>query len=447
MVVDAKTGKVLYSENPDALRHPASITKVMTLYLLFEQLQRGKMTLDTELTVSAYAARQAPSKLGLNPGDTIRVEDAIKAVVTKSANDIAVVIAESIGGSEQNFAAMMTRKAHALGMNRTTYRNASGLPNPGQITTARDLITLGRAIQDRFPREYAYFQTRVFNYDGDAHANHNKLLGRVEGVDGIKTGFTQASGFNLLTSAKLDGRHVVAAVLGGRSGPSRDAIMADLVEEYLPKASSGPRTSPIVAENDREEQPVTTAALTTKSQASDARPPISKTTAEPPRDNSAAQGKPVVAQGDEAGQSTAVAQAPSTTPSQPAPPVLATAGSVSALGWKEGAPGIASTAMKTASLAPTPIPVKTPAAKITPPKPATWSIEIGTAETEAKAKALLNKAQARLGFSKAMASADKIKVKRQTVWLASVSGYTETSAATACKTLKKAGMSCQASKD
>ncbi|CAA9307751.1 MAG: D-alanyl-D-alanine carboxypeptidase, partial [uncultured Microvirga sp.] len=195
MVVDVNSGRVLHAQNEDAPRHPASVTKVMTLYLVFEQIEKGRLTTSTPLTVSANASRQAPSKLGLRPGETIEVEDAIKALVTKSANDVAVVVAENLGGSEEAFAEMMTRKARALGMTNTVYRNASGLPNPEQTTTARDLTILGRAIKDRFPKQYRYFQTRVFQHATGSYRNHNKLLGRVEGVDGIKTGFTRASGF------------------------------------------------------------------------------------------------------------------------------------------------------------------------------------------------------------------------------------------------------------
>jgi D-alanyl-D-alanine carboxypeptidase len=248
MVVDVNSGRVLHAENADAPRHPASVTKVMTLYLVFEQIEKGRLTTSTPLTVSANASRQAPSKLGLRPGETIEVEDAIKALVTKSANDVAVVVAENLGGSEEAFAEMMTRKARALGMTNTVYRNASGLPNPEQTTTARDLTILGRAIQDRFPAQYRYFQTRVFHHASGSYRNHNKLLGRVEGVDGIKTGFTRASGFNLLTSARTEDRHIVGAVLGGKSGASRDKIMAGLVNQTLPRAYAGGRTTPVVAE-------------------------------------------------------------------------------------------------------------------------------------------------------------------------------------------------------
>src|SRR6516165_10168418 len=173
IVVDANSGATLSASNPDATRHPASLTKIMTLYLLFERLDSGKMKLDTEMPVSAHAAEQAPTKLGLRPGQTIRVEDAIKGLVTRSANDAAVVIAEAIAGDEDDFAQMMTRKARSLGMSKTVYRNASGLPDDEQVTTARDQSTLGRAIQDRFPRYYRYFSTVSFGFRGHSISNHN----------------------------------------------------------------------------------------------------------------------------------------------------------------------------------------------------------------------------------------------------------------------------------
>jgi D-alanyl-D-alanine carboxypeptidase len=238
IIVDGNSGATLSANNPDASRHPASLTKIMTLYLLFERIDSGKIKLDSEMEVSEHASEQAPTKLGLRPGQTIKVEDAIKGLVTRSANDAAVVIAEAIAGDEDDFAKLMTRKARALGMTRTVYRNASGLPDDDQVTTARDQSTLGRAIQDRFPRHYRYFSTSVFNYHGHSIRNHNKLLGNVEGVDGIKTGYTRASGFNLVTSMRRGNRHLVGVVLGGRSGGSRDAAMRSLLAENLEKAAS-----------------------------------------------------------------------------------------------------------------------------------------------------------------------------------------------------------------
>jgi D-alanyl-D-alanine carboxypeptidase len=199
--------------------------------------------------VSEHASDQAPTKLGLRPGQTIAVEDAIKGLVTRSANDAAVVIAEAIAGEEGDFAKLMTRKARALGMVRTVYRNASGLPDDEQVTTARDQATLGRAIQDRFPRYYRYFSTTAFNYHGHSIRNHNKLLGDVEGVDGIKTGYTRASGFNLVTSMRRGNRHLVGVVLGGRSGGSRDTIMRGLLAENLEKAATKRTVAAITERN------------------------------------------------------------------------------------------------------------------------------------------------------------------------------------------------------
>lgn len=252
IIVDANSGATLESTNPDSLRHPASLTKMMTLYLLFERLDAGKISLDTEMHVSQHAAEQDPTKLGLRSGQTIRVEDAIKGLVTKSANDAAVVIAEALGGDEDDFAKMMTRKARALGMTRTVYRNASGLPNDDQVTTARDQATLGRALQDRFPRYYRYFATTSFVFRGRTIRGHNHLLGSVDGVDGIKTGYIRASGFNLVTNLKRGNRHLVGVVIGGRSSGSRDATMRNLLAENLNKAATRRTVAAITERNPAE---------------------------------------------------------------------------------------------------------------------------------------------------------------------------------------------------
>jgi D-alanyl-D-alanine carboxypeptidase len=237
IVLDANSGRTLHADQADELRHPASLTKIMTLYLLFERLDAGKIRLDSQFPVSEHASIQAPTKLGLKPGQSLEVEDAIRGMVTKSANDAAVAVAEALGGGEREFADMMTAKAHALGMSRTTYHNASGLPNDEQVTTARDQALLGRAIQERFPRYYQYFATPSFTYHGQTMRNHNQLLGHVEGMDGIKTGYTQASGFNLVASVRRDNRHIVSVVMGGTSAGSRDARMRSLIEEYIVAAT------------------------------------------------------------------------------------------------------------------------------------------------------------------------------------------------------------------
>jgi D-alanyl-D-alanine carboxypeptidase len=247
IVVDDKSDFVLHEVNADAPRHPASLTKVMTLYLLFEQLEAGKLKLDTPLPISTKAALQNPTKLGLRANATIAVEDAIKGLVTKSANDAAVVVAEAIGGSEEDFARLMTLKARMLGMASTVYVNASGLPAEQQITTARDQAVLGRAIQHRFPGYYGYFATPSFRYKGAEMRNHNNLLGNVKGVDGIKTGYTEASGYNLTSSVRRDERHIVAVVLGGKSNAKRDERMRELIEAHIKQAVTQ-RTAPTIAE-------------------------------------------------------------------------------------------------------------------------------------------------------------------------------------------------------
>ncbi len=247
IIVDANSGATLHETSADSLRHPASLTKVMTLYLLFEQFDAKKLTLDSEIPMSEHCASRPPTKLGIEPGGTIRSEDAIKALVTRSANDVACAIGEAIGGNEETFAAIMTRKAHAIGMSRTVYRNASGLPDDEQVTTARDQATLGRAIQDRFPRYYHYFSTLSFTWHGHPIRNHNHLVGGMEGVDGIKTGFVTASGFNLMSSIRREGHHLVGVVMGGSSAGARDSRMRELLSEYINKGSTH-HTAPLIAE-------------------------------------------------------------------------------------------------------------------------------------------------------------------------------------------------------
>jgi D-alanyl-D-alanine carboxypeptidase len=247
IVVDANSGAVMQATNADSPRHPASLSKVMTLYLLFERLDAGKIKLTSEMNVSAHAAAQAPSKLGLKPGDTITVETAIRAIVTKSANDVAVIVAEALGGSEEEFARLMTAKARALGMMHTNYHNASGLPDPLQISTARDQAILARAIQDRFPKYFPYFATRTFEYHGKTLRNHNHLLGRIAGVDGMKTGYIHDSGFNIIVDMHRNNRHLVAVVFGGHTANARDARVVSLLDNNI-NIASAKRTAPPVGE-------------------------------------------------------------------------------------------------------------------------------------------------------------------------------------------------------
>jgi D-alanyl-D-alanine carboxypeptidase len=231
MLVDAETGQVLNEVSADEPRYPASLTKMMTLYMAFEALDNGRWDRQQELWVSAHAAAQPPTKLGLRPGQSIELQDAVLALVTKSANDAAAVIAENLGGTESAFAARMTAKARSLGMSRTTFRNASGLPDPDQISTARDMATLAMALLYHFPHHYHYFGTQTFYWRGRSFANHNHMLHSYYGVDGIKTGYTRASGFNLVASAQRDGRRLLGVVLGAPSPATRSAIMGDLFDQ------------------------------------------------------------------------------------------------------------------------------------------------------------------------------------------------------------------------
>lgn len=236
IVMDMNAGKVLFSRSADRPRYPASLTKIMTLYLVFEALREGRITRSTRIRFSNHAAAQPPSKLGIRVGQSISVESAIRALVTKSANDVAAAVAEHLGGTESQFARQMTSTARALGMSNTTFKNASGLPNSSQVTTARDMARLGFAIQRDFPGEYAYFRTRSFSYNGHNYRNHNRLLGNVAGVDGIKTGYTRASGFNLTTSLRRGNRHIIAVVMGGPTGRARDTHMRYLLDRFYPRA-------------------------------------------------------------------------------------------------------------------------------------------------------------------------------------------------------------------
>lgn len=237
IVVDANTGETLHSSSADSRRYPASLTKMMTLYLTFEALSKGRIQKDSKVVFSKNAAAEPPTKIGVKAGGSISVEAAILSLITRSANDASTALGEMIGGSEENFARMMTAKARSLGMKGTVFRNANGLPNTAQFTTARDMAKLGIALREHFPQYYSYFSTRSFAFGRQRIANHNRLLGRIKGVDGIKTGYTRASGFNLVSSVQDGNRRIVAVVLGGTSGASRDNKMAELIKTYMPQAS------------------------------------------------------------------------------------------------------------------------------------------------------------------------------------------------------------------
>jgi len=469
IVVDGNTGQVLQATNPDALRHPASLTKIMTLYLLFERLDAGKIKLDTPLKVSAHAADQDPTKLELKPGQTIAVEDAIKGVVTRSANDAAVVIAENLGGSESDFAKMMTQKAHALGMSRTTYVNASGLPDDDQITTARDQALLGRAIQDRFPRYYKYFSIPSFVYHGVTIRNHDHLLGSVQGVDGIKTGFTRASGFNLVTSLHRDGRYVVGVVLGGRSAPQRDAHMRELISEHFKEASLK-HAAPAIAEQPAprdEPQPVSLAKATPAPTASRADPtPTATVTARtavgstdpiqpllvktisyriaPVKTASLTPMPPLVAVAAPA-PPPAAAQAAASPP--PAPPQVEAPRTV--IASAEPTPAASSISIKSTASAPeAKAEAATEPAKAEPPARVRarggWLIQIGAYEGEDEARQHLSDAQAKVRDNLAAADpfTERVLKGDKPLYRARFAGFDRATAEAACRQLKRNDFAC-----
>jgi D-alanyl-D-alanine carboxypeptidase len=242
IIVDAESGSVLYESNSGARTYPASLTKMMTLYLLFEAIEAKQVKIDDLLPVSAHAAVQPATDLGLRPGQSISVEKAILGLIVHSANDVAVVVAEALGGTESQFAARMTKKARELGMTSTQYRNASGLPDPGQLTNARDVAILARALITRFPGFYPYFATESFTYGRRVYTTHNHVVENYPGADGLKTGYIRASGYNVATSAIRNGRRIIAVVMGGRSAYARDTQMMALLDQGFALATTTPKT-------------------------------------------------------------------------------------------------------------------------------------------------------------------------------------------------------------
>ncbi|WP_246191315.1 D-alanyl-D-alanine carboxypeptidase family protein [Aureimonas leprariae] len=233
LVVDYDTGRTLYEVDADGVRYPASLTKMMTLYLLFDAVDGGRVSLDDTMLVSENAARQSPSKLGLRAGSRVRVSDLAHGIATKSANDAAMVVAENLGGSVDGFAKMMMAKARSLKMTRSNFVNPNGLPDPRQMTTARDMATLARALRANHPRFTSFYAQPAYAYEGKRYRSTNHLLGTVPGVDGMKTGYIRDSGFNLVASAQRGGRRVIVVVIGGATGRARDAEVTRLIDTYL----------------------------------------------------------------------------------------------------------------------------------------------------------------------------------------------------------------------
>lgn len=258
-IYDAQSGKVLASENADVINHPASLTKMMTLYMTFEALKQGRLDWDQQIVMTANAASKIPFKLGVKAGQTLTVREAVLAMAVRSANDAAAAMADHLGGTEERFGMMMTQKARALGMTRTVFRNASGLPDDSQVTTARDMGMMALALIRDFPREYQLFSMRAFEFRGKRIRGHNNLMYRYPGMDGVKTGYIRASGFNIASAVNINGRRVIGVVLGGKSARRRDDQMAALLDKYVPGAGT-PSAGGLIALESKEKRPAESAA-------------------------------------------------------------------------------------------------------------------------------------------------------------------------------------------
>jgi D-alanyl-D-alanine carboxypeptidase len=455
MVLDADTGRIMTSIQPDALRHPASLTKMMTLYLVFDALDSGALTLDQQLPVSMRAASQAPSKLGLRVGGTVSVEDAVLGLVTKSANDAAVVLAESLGRSPENFARMMTVKARSLGMTSTVYRNPNGLPDDAQVTTARDQARLGLALMRDHPHWYPYFSTRTFRYGAAELRNHNRLLIRYPGTDGIKTGYINASGFNLVASVKRDGRRVIGVIFGGRTGRERDDQMIGMLDQAFAALEGTPR--PVVTLlADMPDKPgprIATATAATPPGMPNPRPVTVARTTQATGDAIAALADEEPDEEDDPPAKVAVA-----TP-VPAPPAPAAAAPIARLATQSAPTEAAVAALapimpvpRPGTMAPVPqglaLPAPAPAAPevadAAPGPLGSWAIQLGAfvgkSAAEAHVQRVRDKAPRLLAGSETRLEPGNND--GQLIWRARLAGFAESSARAACRQLRTMQIAC-----
>lgn len=448
IVIDANTGKVLHSSSADSRRYPASLTKMMTLYMTFEALAKGKIRKDTQVVFSKNAASEPPTKIGVKAGGSITVEAAILSLVTRSANDAATALGEMIGGSEENFTRMMTARARSLGMKGTVFRNANGLPNTAQFTTARDMATLGIALREHFPQYYGYFSTRSFAFGRQRIANHNRLLGRVKGVDGIKTGYTRASGFNLVSSVQDGNRSLVAVVMGGASGAGRDSRMAELIKTYLPQASRRGGGGDLIAKADvSAPEPVIAKVALPKQEVPtpDRRPQV-----EQPVEVAAVSDDAPAAAAEVA---PAAVPAPKPTIGLAAKPKIAMA-SAERFGGnipfqirksKEAVPSNAAEAVEQAFAEPSEAPAVD--AFKTASVPTGWAVQIASSPSDAEARTILDKAAKQVPQVLADASAFTVPFEKGgvTYFRARFAGFDSKDAAwSACSALKKKKIACYA---
>ena len=428
IIVDAESGSVLFDSNSGARTYPASLTKMMTLYLLFEAIEAKQVKLDDMLPVSAHAAVQPATDLGLRPGQSISVEKAILGLIVHSANDVAVVVGEALGGTESQFAAMMTKKARQLGMTSTQYRNASGLPDPGQITNARDVAILARALITRFPGYYPYFATESFTYGGRVYTTHNHVVENYPGADGLKTGYIRASGYNVATSAIRNGRRIIAVVMGGRSAYARDAQMMALLDQGFALATTAPKT--LVASATLPQAPTTAPA----GQASKTNQTLGAPTLLAPPQQPAA---------ETIKAATTVQQADAAAVSRRAPrsdPSLDIAGVAPMTD-----PGLDSVVVQVASIEPTAAPAETVAEpKAKAAAKSRWGIQVGAFSAYKLALNAANRASKRVAkFVKdAQIVVDETGKGKGTLYRARLVGLTKQDAHSACRQLKAKAIDC-----
>jgi D-alanyl-D-alanine carboxypeptidase len=457
LAVDARTGDVLFASDADGLRHPASLTKVMTLYILFQELQAGHLTLDSELSISRNASGRPATRLGLKAGETVRVEDAIKAVVTLSANDVAVAIGENIAGSETAFAQRMTKTARSLGMSRTTFRNASGLPDPGQVTTARDMATLSLRLQRDFPQYYPYFRLTSFQFGKRTIRSHNRLLGRFEGADGIKTGYIRDSGFNLTTSARRGDKRIIGVVMGGRTGRARDNYMIAMLGKAFPQCVGGSKLAAAIEGTVARPSEAEVQVAAADEAATDA---IAKRTKKR-RVARASDLMPDEPEGDavsydneeSAEQAGSVPKLPGTTFAT----VTVDQADLARVSGEVADPDAAPASQQMASAAPVeagmpstlPFKVKTPSEAsdgtvVVASVESTWNIQIGAYPSKKAAQDALYKVR-KLSpklFASKRAYTVEVKKGEETIFRARMSGFTAKAAKSACRTLSRKRVDC-----
>ncbi len=442
LTVDARNGKIIFDQDSNGLRHPASLTKMMTLYLVFEDLKNKRITMSTPLRVSARAAGMAPSKMGLKPGSTITVQQAIFALIIKSANDVAATVAENLGGSESAFAARMTKTARRIGMSRTTYVNASGLPNPRQITSARDQATLGLRLMRDFPQYYPYFRSTQFVFKGRVIKTHNRLVTRYPGTDGIKTGYINASGFNLVSSVRRGNKRLVGVVLGGRTAGSRDTYMMGMLTRAFPKAVDGKMVAAKAGSAAGIVDPLKAIKVKDAEQA--------EAQQEQPQPDTAA----LAAAADSAASDTGDTDEDAAEGQNQGGPKVIEAELAGSMDGSDDAPA-AEQPSQVASVQPPvqkalPFQVKKPATQADVDAiavgtlPAVWAVEIGDFKTRKSASDVVAKLKAKDGTRLAGKDPKTIAVKRngKTLYRLLVTGYDEMSAKKSCAQVARLGKDC-----